>query len=125
MPWRCSCLLAACFSLTLLPAWLLAPTEAVPSLCRLKTINLVIRSTQGAEELVKKYEDQLKNVQTVPADLKELEASKAELKVPGLCRAGGRPGPAGTGAELCSVPCSGCVRRWRGTSPSSARWRLT
>ncbi|XP_068524243.1 plectin isoform X23 [Anas acuta] len=47
---------------------------------KLKTINLVIRSTQGAEELVKKYEDQLKNVQTVPADLKELEASKAELK---------------------------------------------
>ncbi|CAM9306108.1 unnamed protein product [Bubo scandiacus] len=47
---------------------------------KLKTINLVIRSTQGAEELVKKYEDQLKDVQTVPADLKELEASKAELK---------------------------------------------
>ncbi|XP_010218287.1 PREDICTED: plectin, partial [Tinamus guttatus] len=47
---------------------------------KLKTINLVIRSTQGAEELVKKYEDQLKNVQTVPADLQELEASKAELK---------------------------------------------
>ncbi|XP_067146147.1 plectin [Apteryx mantelli] len=47
---------------------------------KLKTINLVIRSTQGAEELVKKYEDQLKNVQTVPSDLKELEASKAELK---------------------------------------------
>lgn len=41
----------------------------------------MIRSTQGAEELVKKYEDQLKDVQTVPADLKELEASKAELKV--------------------------------------------
>uniref|UniRef100_A0A8C4URK7 Plectin n=1 Tax=Falco tinnunculus TaxID=100819 RepID=A0A8C4URK7_FALTI len=47
---------------------------------KLKTINLVIRSTQGAEELVKKYEDQLKDVQTVPADLRELEASKAELK---------------------------------------------
>ncbi|KAM6288811.1 LOW QUALITY PROTEIN: plectin [Aegotheles albertisi] len=47
---------------------------------KLKTINLVIRSTQGAEELVKKFEDQLKDVQTVPADLKELEASKAELK---------------------------------------------
>lgn len=48
---------------------------------RLKTVNLVIRSTQGAEDLVRKYEEQLKDVQTVPADLKELEASKAELKV--------------------------------------------
>lgn len=51
----------------------------------------MIRSTQGAEELVKKYEDQLKDVQTVPADLKELEASKAELKVvarAALCRRG-------------------------------------
>lgn len=47
----------------------------------------MIRSTQGAEELVKKYEDQLKDVQTVPADLKELEASKAELKVTALARA--------------------------------------
>lgn len=63
------------------------------SLRRLKTINLVIRSTQGAEELVKKYEDQLKDVQTVPADLKELEASKAELKV----RAGAAPRRGGAG----------------------------
>ncbi|XP_059579580.1 plectin isoform X5 [Alligator mississippiensis] len=47
---------------------------------KLKTVNLVIRSTQGAEDLVRKYEEQLKDVQTVPADLKELEASKAELK---------------------------------------------
>ncbi|KAM9387057.1 plectin [Phaethornis superciliosus] len=47
---------------------------------KLKTISLVIRSTQGAEELVKKFEEQLKDVQTVPADLQELEASKAELK---------------------------------------------
>uniref|UniRef100_A0A8B9J267 Plectin n=1 Tax=Amazona collaria TaxID=241587 RepID=A0A8B9J267_9PSIT len=47
---------------------------------KLKTINLVIHSTQGAEELLKKYEDQLKDVQTVPADLQELEATQAELK---------------------------------------------
>ncbi|XP_054841177.1 plectin isoform X4 [Eublepharis macularius] len=47
---------------------------------KLKTINLVIRSTQGAEELVRKYEEQLKEVQAVPSDLKELEATKAELK---------------------------------------------
>ncbi|XP_066193707.1 plectin isoform X4 [Sylvia atricapilla] len=47
---------------------------------KLKTIGLVIRSTQGAEELLRKYEEQLKDVQAVPADLAELEASKAELK---------------------------------------------
>ncbi|XP_064010405.1 plectin [Pogoniulus pusillus] len=47
---------------------------------KLKTIDLVIRSTQGAEEMLRKYEEQLKDVQTVPADLQELEASKAELK---------------------------------------------
>ncbi|XP_056341776.1 plectin isoform X18 [Oenanthe melanoleuca] len=47
---------------------------------KLKTIELVIRSTQGAEELLRKYEEQLKDVQAVPAQLDELEASKAELK---------------------------------------------
>ncbi|KAM3928197.1 plectin isoform 4-T4 [Leptodactylus fuscus] len=47
---------------------------------KLKTINLVIRNTHGAEEVVKTYEDQLKDVHTVPADLKELENSKTDLK---------------------------------------------
>nr|XP_028591701.1 plectin isoform X7 [Podarcis muralis] len=47
---------------------------------KLKTINLVIRSTQGAEELVRKYEEQLKDVQAVPSDLKALEATRTELK---------------------------------------------
>ncbi|XP_030076215.1 LOW QUALITY PROTEIN: plectin [Microcaecilia unicolor] len=47
---------------------------------KLKTINLVIRSTHGAEEVVKTYEDQLKEVHAVPSDSKELEATKAELK---------------------------------------------
>ncbi|XP_060538119.1 plectin isoform X24 [Pantherophis guttatus] len=47
---------------------------------KLKTINLVIRSTQGAEGLVQSYEEQLKDVQTVPSDLKAVEATKAELK---------------------------------------------
>ncbi|XP_044309224.1 plectin isoform X3 [Varanus komodoensis] len=47
---------------------------------KLKTISLVIRSTQGAEELLQSYEAQLKDVQTVPADLQALEATKAELK---------------------------------------------
>ncbi|XP_058035009.1 plectin isoform X29 [Ahaetulla prasina] len=47
---------------------------------KLKTINLVIRSTQGAEGLVQSYEEQLKDVQAVPSDLKAVEATKAELK---------------------------------------------
>ncbi|XP_028919848.1 plectin isoform X5 [Ornithorhynchus anatinus] len=47
---------------------------------KLKTISLVIRSTQGAEELLKGYEEQLKDVQVVPANLPDLEATKAELK---------------------------------------------
>ncbi|XP_075703768.1 plectin isoform X4 [Rhinoderma darwinii] len=47
---------------------------------KLKTINLVIRNAHGAEEVVKTYEDQLKDVHTVPADLKELENSKINLK---------------------------------------------
>ncbi|XP_051791563.1 plectin a isoform X3 [Erpetoichthys calabaricus] len=47
---------------------------------KLKTIDLVIRSTQGAEELVKKYEDQLRQVNSVPADVKELEVYRTQLK---------------------------------------------
>ncbi|XP_072458750.1 plectin isoform X30 [Notamacropus eugenii] len=47
---------------------------------KLKTISLVIRSTQGAEEVLRTYEEQLKDVQNIPADLSELEATKAELK---------------------------------------------
>lgn len=53
---------------------------------RLKTISLVIRSTQGAEEVLRAHEEQLKEAQAVPATLPELEATKAALKVrlPGL-----------------------------------------
>ncbi|RXM31482.1 hypothetical protein EOD39_6946 [Acipenser ruthenus] len=47
---------------------------------KLKTIDLVIRSTQGAEELVKKYEDRLREVNNVPADAKELETCRTQLK---------------------------------------------
>ncbi|XP_053571443.1 plectin isoform X6 [Bombina bombina] len=47
---------------------------------KLKTINLVIRNTHGAEEVVKTYEDQLKDVQSVPSDVKELESNKSDLK---------------------------------------------
>lgn len=49
---------------------------------RLKTISLVIRSTQGAEEVLKAHEGPLKEAQAVPATLQELEATKASLKVP-------------------------------------------
>ncbi|KAM6171517.1 plectin isoform 6-T6 [Erethizon dorsatum] len=47
---------------------------------KLKTISLVIRSTQGAEEVLRAHEEQLKEVQAVPATLPELEATKASLK---------------------------------------------
>ncbi|XP_055981334.1 plectin isoform X1 [Sorex fumeus] len=47
---------------------------------KLKTISLVIRSTQGAEEVLQAHEEQLKEVQAVPATLAELEATKATLK---------------------------------------------
>uniref|UniRef100_A0A673VIB2 Plectin n=1 Tax=Suricata suricatta TaxID=37032 RepID=A0A673VIB2_SURSU len=47
---------------------------------KLKTIGLVIRSTQGAEEVLRAHEEQLKEAQAVPATLPELEATKAALK---------------------------------------------
>ncbi|XP_049556521.1 plectin isoform X8 [Orcinus orca] len=47
---------------------------------KLKTISLVIRSTQGAEEVLRAHEQQLKEAQAVPATLPELEATKAALK---------------------------------------------
>nr|KAF6395898.1 plectin [Molossus molossus] len=47
---------------------------------KLKTISLVIRSTQGAEEVLRVHEEQLKEAQAVPATLPELEATKAALK---------------------------------------------
>lgn len=67
-------------------------SELYSPLPRLKTISLVIRSTQGAEEVLKTHEEQLKEAQAVPATLQELEATKASLKVPfgGLCCTGDR-----------------------------------
>ncbi|ELW63397.1 Plectin [Tupaia chinensis] len=50
---------------------------------KLKTISLVIHSTQGAEEVLRAHEEQLKEAQAVPATLPELEATKASLKVLG------------------------------------------
>ncbi|KAB5586394.1 hypothetical protein PHYPO_G00001090 [Pangasianodon hypophthalmus] len=47
---------------------------------KLKTIELVIRSTQGAEDILKKYEDQLRKVYTVPTDIVEVESYRTELK---------------------------------------------
>ncbi|XP_073925519.1 plectin isoform X27 [Castor canadensis] len=47
---------------------------------KLKTISLVIRSTHGAEEVLRAHEEQLKDAQAVPATLPELEATKASLK---------------------------------------------
>ncbi|XP_059528490.1 plectin isoform X5 [Myotis daubentonii] len=47
---------------------------------KLKTISLVIRSTQGAEEVLRGHEEQLKEAQAVPSTLPELEATKAALK---------------------------------------------
>ncbi|KAI4899265.1 hypothetical protein NFI96_019042 [Prochilodus magdalenae] len=47
---------------------------------KLKTIDLVIRSTEGAEDLLRRYENQLRDVHKVPADEKEVEACLAQLK---------------------------------------------
>ncbi|XP_060753468.1 plectin a isoform X3 [Tachysurus vachellii] len=47
---------------------------------KLKTIDLVIRSTQGAEDVLRKYENQLRDVHKVPANEKELESNQTHLK---------------------------------------------
>ncbi|XP_060798659.1 plectin a isoform X3 [Neoarius graeffei] len=47
---------------------------------KLKTIDLVIRSTQGAEDVLKKYENQLRDVHKVPENEKELESNQTQLK---------------------------------------------
>ncbi|XP_060725845.1 plectin [Tachysurus vachellii] len=47
---------------------------------KLKTIELVIRNTQGAESILKKYEDELRKVYTVPTDTTEVETYRTELK---------------------------------------------
>lgn len=49
--------------------------------CRLKTIEIVIRNTQGAEDVVKKYENRLREVHTVPTNVQEVENYCSELKV--------------------------------------------
>ncbi|KAM9512208.1 plectin-like isoform 3-T3 [Salvelinus alpinus] len=47
---------------------------------KLKTVDVVIRNTQGAEGVLKKYEQQLREVQTVPDDVKEVETYRTQLK---------------------------------------------
>lgn len=48
---------------------------------RLKTVEMVIRNTQGAEGILKQYEDCLREVHTVPSDVKEVETYRTKLKV--------------------------------------------
>lgn len=46
----------------------------------------MIRNTQGAEGVLKQYEDCLREVHTVPSNVKEVETYKTKLKVSGICR---------------------------------------
>lgn len=83
---------------------------ALPS-PRLKTISLVIRSTQEAEDALRTHEEQLKEAQAVPAALPELEATKAAMKVLPPARTP-PPGPDGVrggswGLRLKQLLCSG------------------
>ncbi|XP_076827723.1 plectin isoform X5 [Brachyhypopomus gauderio] len=47
---------------------------------KLKTIEVVIRNTLGTEDILKKYEDRLREVYKVPTDTKEVDTYRAELK---------------------------------------------
>eukprot|EP00063_Salmo_salar_P048903 XP_014023738.1 PREDICTED: plectin-like isoform X32 [Salmo salar] len=47
---------------------------------KLKTVDVVIRNTQGTEGVLKKYEQRLREVQTVPNDFKEVEMYRTQLK---------------------------------------------
>lgn len=48
---------------------------------RLKTVDIIIRSTQGAESLVKGYEVKLSQEEAVPADLAAIQAHRTALQV--------------------------------------------
>uniref|UniRef100_A0A673J0E0 Plectin b n=1 Tax=Sinocyclocheilus rhinocerous TaxID=307959 RepID=A0A673J0E0_9TELE len=48
---------------------------------KLKTIDIVIRNTQGAEDVVKKYENRLREVHTVPTNVQEVENYCSEIHV--------------------------------------------
>uniref|UniRef100_A0A3Q1JVK5 Plectin b n=1 Tax=Anabas testudineus TaxID=64144 RepID=A0A3Q1JVK5_ANATE len=47
---------------------------------KLKTVEMVIRNTQGAEGVLKQYEDSLRGVHTVPNDVKEVETYRTNLR---------------------------------------------
>ncbi|XP_052002386.1 plectin-like [Xyrauchen texanus] len=47
---------------------------------KLKTIEFVIRNTKGAEEVLKKYENHLRDVHTVPKNVQEVKNYCSELK---------------------------------------------
>ncbi|XP_077062620.1 plectin isoform X6 [Siphateles boraxobius] len=47
---------------------------------KLKTIKVVIQNTQGAEDVVKRYENRLREVHTVPTNVQEVENYCSELK---------------------------------------------
>lgn len=44
-------------------------------------MEVVIRNTQDAEGVLKRYEDRLREVHTVPGDNKEVESYRTKLKV--------------------------------------------
>ncbi|KAM9838534.1 plectin a [Aulostomus maculatus] len=47
---------------------------------KLKTIDVVIRNTKDAEDTLKNYETRLRDVSKVPADEKEVESQRSQLK---------------------------------------------
>ncbi|XP_056901459.1 plectin-like isoform X20 [Takifugu flavidus] len=47
---------------------------------KLKTVEMVIRNTQGAEGVLKQYEDCLREVHSVPSDIKQVETYRTKLK---------------------------------------------
>ncbi|XP_054596601.2 plectin isoform X9 [Nothobranchius furzeri] len=47
---------------------------------KLKTVDMVIRNTQGAEGVLKQYEDCLREVHTVPSNVTEVETQRTKLK---------------------------------------------
>lgn len=52
---------------------------------RLKTVDVVIRSMQEAEALVKGYENRLSQEDTIPADLAAIHGQEVLLQVRDLC----------------------------------------
>lgn len=47
----------------------------------MKTVDIIIRNTQGAESLVKGYEVKLSQEEAVPADLPAIQSHRAALQV--------------------------------------------